>query len=157
MGKGGCRGCRAKAGPSRRLYGRKPAIEPVDSGAGPSQSFTAAEQFVIDLADFIQELLCLGVGGQALAGLVDLILGFEQERLDLSFGKAAVEIEEGTVFGATGVAVAVGFTAFEEAFEQRGVKEVGRRFEGTQEMSLALAQSQSRGAFECACPTHIYT
>jgi hypothetical protein len=87
-----------------------------------------AEQLVIDLADFIEDLLRLGEGGQALAGLIDRILRFEQERLDLSFGKAAVEIKEGAVFGALGMAAAVGFAAFEEAFEQPGVKEVARRF-----------------------------
>ncbi len=76
--------------------------------------------------------------------------------MDLPFGKAAVEIEEGAVLGATRVAVAVGFAAFKQAFQEGGVKEVRQRFEGTQQMSLALAQSQSGGAFESECPTHIY-
>jgi hypothetical protein len=114
------------------------------------------EQFVIDLADFIEDRLRVGVGGQALAGLLDLLLGFEQERLELSFGKAAVEIKEGAVFGALGMAVAVGFAAGQEAFEQGGTKEVGRGFEGTEEMSFALAQSQSGGTLEGALPTHTY-
>jgi hypothetical protein len=128
----------------------------VGSDLGPSQAFAPTEQFVIDLADFIQELLRLGISGDAEPGLIDLRLGFEQEGLELAFGKAAVEIEEGTVFGAAGVAQTMGFATFEEAFKQRGVQEVGRWFEGAQEVSLAPAQGQGGGGLEDALPTHIY-
>ena len=98
----------------------------------------------------------MSVGGEALAGLLNLLLRFEQQRLNLSFGKAAVEIEEGAVLGATRVAVAFGLAAFKQPFQEGGVKEMRQRFEGTQQMSLAVAQSQSRGPFEGEWPTHIY-
>ena len=77
--------------------------------------------------------------------------------MNLPFGKAAVEIEEGAVLGATRVAVAVGFAAFKQAFQEGGVEEVRQRFEGTEQMGFAVAQSQGGGTFERECPTHIYT
>ncbi len=74
----------------------------------------------------------------------------------MAFGKAAVEIKERAMLEAPGVALAVGFAAFEVAFQQRGTEEVRRRFEGAQEVSLALAQGQRGGALQEAWPTHIY-
>ena len=121
-----------------------------------SQRLAATEQFIIDLADFIKDLLHLGAGRQALAGLIDLFLGFEQERLEVALAKRAVEIEKGTVFGAGGVAAAIGFATLEQAFEQRSAHEVGREVERAQEMRFALAQGQRGGAMERAYLTHIY-
>ena len=102
---------------------------------------------MIDLADFIEPLLHLGVSGHTLAGLVELGCGFEQERLHLAFGEAAVQIIEGAVFGAGGgVAVAVGFAACEETLDEGGVEELWGELKGAQQMRLALAQGEGGSA-----------
>jgi hypothetical protein len=77
---------------------------------------------MIDLADFIEHLLCLGISGHALARLLDLGRGFKQERLYLTFGEAAVEIKERAMLGTAGVALAIGFATLEESLDQRGVE-----------------------------------
>jgi hypothetical protein len=128
----------------------------VGSTGSISQRFLTAEQFVIDLADFIKGLLDLGIGGQALAGLRDLVGGFEQQRLDLAFTEAAVEVKERAVLGTAGVALTLGLTAAEKTFEQGSVKEMGGQLEGAEQMRLALAQGQGGGAAELASPTHTY-
>ena len=112
---------------------------------------------MIDLADLIEHLLDLGVSGHTLTGLSDLVRGFQQERLHLAFGEAAVEIKERAVLGTAGMAVAIGFATFEEAFDQGGVEHLRSQLKGGQQMRLALAQSQGGGAFERLHPTHIYT
>jgi len=55
------------------------------------------------------------------ARLLDLVRGFEQERLHVAFGKAPVEIKERAVLGPAAMAVAVGFAALEQALDQGGV------------------------------------
>jgi hypothetical protein len=99
--------------------------------------------------------LDLGISGHTLARLLDLGRGFEEEGLHLAFGKAAVEVKERTVLGSPGVAKAVGFATFHVAFDQGGVQEVGAQFKGAQEMRLALAQGQRRGALERLYLAHI--
>jgi hypothetical protein len=111
---------------------------------------------VVDLADLIELFLDLRVSGEASARLLDLIRGFEQERLDLTFGKAAVEIEEGAVLGAGGVAVAVGLATFHEALDQGGMENFWGELKGAQEAGLALAQGESGGAGEKVYLAHIY-
>ena len=111
---------------------------------------------MVNLADLIERLLDLGVGGEALPRLVHLVGGFEQKGLHLAFGEAAVEIEKGTVFGAGTVAVAVGLAALHEAFDQGSVQELGWEAKGTQETGLALAQRQGGGAVEGLNLAHIY-
>jgi hypothetical protein len=86
---------------------------------------TAAEQFVIDLADLVEHLKHLGISGHAEPGLVDLVGGFKQERLHLAFGEATVQIIEGAVLGTASMAMAIGFAALEESLDQGGVEEVG--------------------------------
>ena len=99
----------------------------------------APEQFVIDLADFVEDLLHLRISGQTLAGLSKL-RRFEQERLHLALGEAAVQIEEGPVFSAgSRVALAVGLATFEVSLDEGRVKDLRRESEGAQQMSLALA------------------
>jgi hypothetical protein len=109
----------------------------------------------MDLADFIQDLLDLGISVEALAGLLDLILGFEQEGLHLAFGKAAVEVEEGAVLGTACMAVAIGFAAFEKAFEQGSMEKMGGEVKRAHEMGFALAKGEGGSAAERAYPTHI--
>jgi hypothetical protein len=60
------------------------------------------------------------------------------------------------VFGAGGVAAAVGLAAFEEPFDQRGMKEWGRGFERVQELGFALAQGQRGSVAEGEYLAHIY-
>lgn len=98
----------------------------------------------------------MGISLQALAGLVDLVLGFEQKRLEATFGKAAVEIEEGAMFGAFGVAVTIGFAAFEGALKQGSTEEMRCELKGAQEMGFALAKGQGGSAAEMEFPTYIY-
>jgi len=93
---------------------------------------------VIDLADLVEQPLHLGISGHTLTCLVDLVWGFKQQRLHLALGEAAVEIKEGAVLGAAGVAVAIGFATLEESLDQGGVQEVGGQFKGAQELGLAL-------------------
>ena len=111
---------------------------------------------MIDLADLIEHLLDLGIGGHTLPGLSNLAGRLQQERLHLAFGEAAVEIKEGAVFGTAGVAVTIGFATFEKALDQGGVEHLRSQFKGGQQMRLALAQGQRRGAFERLYPTHTY-
>lgn len=109
---------------------------------------------MIDLADLIEHLLRLGISGNALTRLVNLVRGFKQERLHLAFGEAPVEIKERAVLGTAGVAVAIGLATFEESFDQGGVEHLWGELKGAQEMSLALAQRQGGGAFERMYLTH---
>ena len=95
---------------------------------------------MIDLADFIEHPLNLRISGQTLPRLVDLGGRFQQQRLHLPFGKAAVEIKERTMLGPGGVAVAVGLATVEEALDQRGVEDLWGELKGAQQVSLALAQ-----------------
>ena len=91
---------------------------------GRDEGCATAEQFVVDLTDLIEHFLDVRVSREAVACLLDLIGGFEQERLHLAFGEAAVEIKERAVFGAGTVAVAVGFATFHEALDQGGVEDL---------------------------------
>ncbi len=111
---------------------------------------------MVNLADLVEPFLDLGVSGQALARLLDLVRSFEQERLHLAFGKAAVEVKERTVLGAAGVAMAVGLATFHEALDQGGVEEVRWEFKGAQEVGLALAQGEGGEAGERLYLAHIY-
>lgn len=111
---------------------------------------------MVNLADFIESLLHLGIRRHALTGLVDLGRGLEQERLHLAFGEAAIEIIKGAVLGGwVVVAVAVGLATLHEALDQGGAEDLGRKLERAQEMSLAVTQSEYGGAFEKRYPTHI--
>jgi hypothetical protein len=94
---------------------------------------------VIDLTEPIQHLQGLGVSGHPVTRLLDFVWGFEQQRLHLPFGEAAVEIKEGAVLGAAMATVAIGLAILEESLDQRSMQEVGREFKGAQQMSLALA------------------
>mgnify|MGYP000274547790 CR=1 FL=1 len=112
---------------------------------------------MVDLADFIESLLHLGVSRHTLAGLVELGRRLEQERLHLPFGEAAIEIIKGAVLGGwVAVAVTVGLATLHEALDQGRMEDFGRKLERTQEMSLAVTQSECGGAFERLYPTHIY-
>jgi hypothetical protein len=71
--------------------------------------------------------------------LLDFVWGLEQQRLHLPLGEAAVEIKEGAVLGAATAAVAIALATLEESLDQRSMQEVGRKFKGAQQMSLALA------------------
>ena len=94
---------------------------------------------MIDLTDLIQRLQHPRISGHTLTRLVDLVRGFQQQRLDLAFGEAPVEIKEGAVPAAAAVAVAIGFATFEEPLDQGSVQDLGREFKRAQQMSLALA------------------
>ena len=111
---------------------------------------------MIDLADLIQRLQHARISGQTLTRLLDLLRGLQQQRLHLAFGEAAVEVKKGAVLGAAAVAVTVGFAAFEEPLDQRGVQELGRESKRAQQMRLALAQGQGGRAGQRLYPTHIY-
>jgi len=111
---------------------------------------------VIDLADLVEHLKGLGVGGDTLASLVNLGWGFKQERLDLPFGEAAVEVKERAMLGPAGMAAASGLATLEESLDQRGVQDLRGELEGAQEMGLSLAQGQGGGALERLYLTHIY-
>jgi len=97
------------------------------------------EQLVIELADFIQNLLGLSVSLQGLAGLIELLGRFEQERLELPLGKGTVEVKERAMPGAAGMAVAIGLATLEQTLEQGSVKQMGWEIKGTEEMGFALA------------------
>ncbi len=111
---------------------------------------------MVNLADLVEALLDLRVSGETLARLLELVGSFEQERLHLAFGKAAVEVKEGAVLGARGVAVAVGLATFHEALDQGGVEEVRWEFKGAQEVGLALAQGEGGEAGERLYLAHNY-
>jgi hypothetical protein len=96
------------------------------------------------LVKIFQELV---VGRHTVAGLLDLGLLFEQQGPHLPFREAAAQIKEGAVF-LTGSAVAVGTATLEEALQKGGVKGVGRKGEGAQEMGFALTQGEGGEAFE---------
>jgi hypothetical protein len=97
----------------------------------------------------------LAVGLDRLAGLGDLSVGFEQQAAHATFGEAAVKVEEGAVFVAL-MAGALRASAGQEPFQQGSVNKVWRQFKGPQEVSFALAQSQSGEALDLALTTHIY-
>jgi len=88
------------------------------------------------LVELFQELL---VGINAVAGLEDLGLLFEQEGAHLPFGQTAAEVEKGAVLLPLS-AVAVGVATFEKALEKGSVNCIGWEGECAQEMSLALTQ-----------------
>jgi hypothetical protein len=95
---------------------------------------------VVDLADFIESLLYLGVSRHTLAGIVDLGRRLEQERLHLPFGEAAIEIIKGAVFGGwVSVAVTVGLATFHIPLDQGSVEDFRGQFKGAQEAGLTLA------------------
>jgi hypothetical protein len=94
------------------------------------QRFPATEQFVVDWAEFIQPLLPLGVSGDTLTGWVNLAGGLKQQRLPPAFSKATVEIKEGAVLGAPGVAAAVGFAALEVALDEGALEQLGGKMKG---------------------------
>jgi hypothetical protein len=111
---------------------------------------------VVDLAEVIECFLDLRVSGEALARLLDLLWGFEQERLHLPFGEAAVEIKEGAVLGAVSMAMALGFATLHIPLDQGSVEDFCGELKGAQQAGLALAQSQGGSAGEILNPTHMY-
>ena len=112
---------------------------------------------MVDLADLIEQPLDLGVSGEALARLVNLVGRFEQQGLHLAFGEAAVEIKKGAVLGARTMAVAVGLAALHEPLDQGSVEDFGREVKRAQKTGFALAQSQGGGTGEGLYLAHIYT
>jgi hypothetical protein len=54
------------------------------------------------------------------------------------------------------MAGALGAPAGQEPFQQGGVNKVGRRLEGAQEVSFALAQRQGGETLDLALTTHMY-
>jgi hypothetical protein len=121
----------------------------------PGQGLIAPQQFPIDPRELVEGFEHLAVGLDRLAGLGDLSVGFEQQAAPATFGEAAVEVEEGAVFGAL-MTGALGAPAGQEPFQQGGVNEVGRQLEGPQEVSFALAQSQGGEALDGTLTTPIY-
>ncbi len=111
---------------------------------------------MVNLADLVEHLLDVRVSREAVAGLLDLVRGFEQERLELAFGETAVEIKEGAVFRTGTVAVAVGFATLHETLDEGGVEDFWGKLKRAQQVGLALAQGQGGGAGEGLYLTHIY-
>ena len=78
------------------------------------------------MAQFVQEGQHLGVGRHPQPGLSQLLGGFQEQGLDPPWAKAAVQVKKRAVFGAGGVAAAVGLATFDEPFNQRGMEQRGR-------------------------------
>ena len=98
----------------------------------------------------------MSISSQTLACLEDLLLGFEEEGLELPFGERAIEIEEGAVFGTLSMAGAMFFAALEKSLQQRGVEQFGGERKRAHEPGLALAQGQGGSAAKSEYPTHVY-
>jgi hypothetical protein len=105
------------------------------------KGFVAPQQFQIDPGELVERFEQLAVSLDRRTGLGNLGVGLEQQAAHAAFGQAAVEVEEGAVFVAL-MARALGPATGQEPFEQGGVDEVRWQLEGTQELSLALAQGQ---------------
>jgi hypothetical protein len=116
------------------------------------KGIAAAEQFPVNPGELVEALQELLVGLDAVAGLLDLRLLFEQQGSHLPFGQAAAQIEEGAVFLA-GSAVAIGAATLEKALQEGGAKGIGWEGQRAQEMGFALTQGKGREAFEL-CLTH---
>jgi hypothetical protein len=116
----------------------------------------AAQQFQVDPGKLVESLQQLTVGLNRLTSLGELRVGFKQQAAHTTFGEASIEIKEGAMLFAL-MAGALGPSAGQEPFQQRGVNKVGRQLEGTQEAGFALAQSQGGKAPNLALTTHIYT
>jgi hypothetical protein len=71
--------------------------------------------------------------------LKDLVFGFEQEGLELSFGEGPVEVKEGAVFGPPALAGALFLAAFEQSLQEGGVEHLRWQVEGAQKVGLAFA------------------
>ena len=97
----------------------------------------------------------MSISCQTLACLEDLILGFEEEGLELPFGERAIEIKEGAVFGTLSMAGAMFFAALEKSLQQRSVEQIGGERRRAHEPGLALAQGQSGSAAQSVYPTHV--
>jgi hypothetical protein len=97
----------------------------------------------------------MSISGQALACLEDLVLGFEEEGLELPFGERAIEIKEGAVFGTLSMAGAMFFAALEKTLQQRSVEQFGGEGERAHQPGLALAQGESGSATKNVYPTHL--
>lgn len=91
----------------------------------------------------------------ALAGGLLLFWRFEQKLLDVSGSQALGQIVEGAVFFSL-VAVAIGFAAFSESFDEGSAHQVRMNRNLSEQSGLALAQGQSGAASGGVYPSHIY-
>jgi hypothetical protein len=78
---------------------------------------------MIDLTDLIEHLLRLDISGHTFSRIINLILGFKQERLHLPFGEASIEIKKWTMLGTISMAATTGFTTFKKALDHGGVED----------------------------------
>ena len=120
------------------------------------QGFAPAQQFGVDLGEFLELGLELAVVFDA--ALSGLLLGgsFEWKFVDFAHGQALGQIVERAMLRALLKAVAVGFAAAGEALDERGAQTVGPDLELRSQKAFALAQGQRGLAREEVNLCHIY-
>jgi hypothetical protein len=110
----------------------------VKSGLFTGESFASAQQFGVDLREFLQSLPQTMVSLDALSALLLLGVGFEQE-----FKHAARDQTDGQIVKRAVLAPlsagAVGFAAGGETLDEGGSQQLGWNAQLTQERSFALA------------------
>jgi len=107
------------------------------------------------LGKFLNLLLELVKAVNARSSGLLLAEGFEEEFIDFAHGQALGQKVEGTVFISAMMAMAVGFAATGETFDQGGAQDVGEDFELGKKKAFALAQGQGGLAFGGVNPCHI--
>ena len=111
------------------------------------EALVAAQEFGVNLREFLQTLPKPMVSLDAVPALLPLGWGFEQEFKHTARDQTDRQIIERAV-PAPLSAGAIGFAAGGEALGEGGAQELGRNAQLTQERNFALAQRQGRGAAE---------
>jgi hypothetical protein len=106
------------------------------------EGFAPAEQFGIDLREFLDLIVELPVMGDAVLGGLPLGGGGEEELVDFADGQALGQEIEGAVFIAALMTVTVDFAAAGEPLDEGGAQAVGEDFELGDQEALALSQGQ---------------
>ena len=121
-----------------------------------SQAFAAAQQFGIDLREFLNLRLELVVvlnprlSGLALGGC------FKEEFIHSTRSQALGQVEEGSMFIPAMVAGAIGFATAGKPLDQRGPQRIREDLELGDQKTFAVAQSQGGFASGGMNPRHIY-
>jgi len=117
----------------------------------------APKQFGIELREFLDLLLERTEMLHALAGVLLLLLGFEEEFVHFTDRQTLGEIIKRPVLGSAVMALALSFAAGGKALDEGGAEQIRRNVQLLEEKALALAQSQSGLASVVEYPRHIYS